>query len=296
MKDSLNVIDNIKLPYFAYGSNLNGKDWNSFISRNNLKSDSIIARPGIFFLPDHELNFSAYSSTRKGGVLDVVEKIGHAVVGKLYDVNDGYEALDKKEGNPNFYHKKSITVLDQNGNSVKAITYVIKKFETEFVKPSGNYLDLVIEGYEQHGIVAKYPWALEQVLQASNGQISNTGVPFVFVYGTLRQGQSRFEKIKSLTDEIIPDQKIPGAIIHLGDYPGLISYSGFVTGEIIYCKNMQNLLEKLDYIEGFSGYDRDSLFTRILLNSGKITCWVYLWNGEISDGNIIPSGDWTDTE
>ena len=49
MKDSLNVIDNITLPYFAYGSNLNGKDWDSFISRNDLKSDSIIVRPGIFF-------------------------------------------------------------------------------------------------------------------------------------------------------------------------------------------------------------------------------------------------------
>ena len=70
--------EKIMEPYFAYGSNLNGKDWDSFISRNNLKSDSIIARPGIFFLPDHELNFSAYSSTRKGGVLDV--EIGRAHV------------------------------------------------------------------------------------------------------------------------------------------------------------------------------------------------------------------------
>ena len=107
--------------YFGYGSNLNQKDlrkWKKEHEWDEKKSfvDSSNTFDGIFFLLDYQLQFPVKSPSRNAGVLDVTPKLGHAVVGKLFEV-ENWDLLDAKEGAPNFYKKIPITVIDENGNS-----------------------------------------------------------------------------------------------------------------------------------------------------------------------------------
>ena len=79
--------------YFAYGSNLNLKDLGKFErkkfpNREKLFEDTTNILDGIFFLPDYQLQFPVKSPSRNAGVLDVTPKLGHAVVGKLFEVEN----------------------------------------------------------------------------------------------------------------------------------------------------------------------------------------------------------------
>ncbi len=279
--------------YFGYGSNLNLEDWKEVTKKYNLKQDTIKAIPGIFFLPDYELEFHTFSSSRKGGVLDVIPKLGHVVVGKLFKVLDNFEALDTKECHPHFYQREEVTILDEKGNQHKAITYrVCPEKVKEFVKPATKYLNIVLKGYEDFEISKKYPWAKRQLLLSAKQKIDSSGVQHVFVYGTLCKGQTREKFISKFSKKIQHNQKIHGSLIDCGDYPGLIQSSKIVYGEIHHTPSISETLESLDRIEGFLGYDIESLFYRILIQSGITTCWTYLFNGKNNLEPIIDSGNW----
>ncbi len=278
--------------YFGYGSNLNVNDWKDYAKRKNLNPGSIKAIPGIFFLPDYELAFDVKSETRNGGVLDVIHKPGYAVAGKLFEVFDDYESLDRKEGHPNFYKRKKITVLDENGRNHKATTYFVCQEKKEFVKPSEEYLEIVLKGYEDFGISKKYPWAKKQLQLASKNKVNSSGVKYVFTYGTLCQGESREKSLLKFSDKKHLNQTINGSLIDLKYYPGLIISNGVVYGELHHTPNISETVKALDEIEGFSEYNDSSLFCRILTQSGGISCWTYLWNGNSDDKPIIESGNW----
>ena len=149
--------------YFAYGSNLNLKDLgeferDKFPNREKSFEDTTNILDGIFFLPDYQLQFTYKSIKREGGVLDVVPKLGHAVAGKLFEVND-WNLLDAKEGAPSVYEKIEITVIDENGKTFDAFTYVVtSKNKVEYVKPNQKYVGIVSDGYEEFGISQKFPW------------------------------------------------------------------------------------------------------------------------------------------
>jgi len=181
--------------YFAYGSNLNLKDLREFEKRNGINAkksfvDSINISDGIFFLPDYQLQFPVYSKGREGGVLDVTPKTGHAVAGKLFEV-ENWDLLDFKEGSPNFYKKISITVIDESGKTFDAFTYVVSsKNKKDFVKPNQNYVKVVSDGYKEFGILDKFPWANENLMFASENKKCKM-IDSVFVYGTLRKQESR---------------------------------------------------------------------------------------------------------
>lgn len=279
--------------YFGYGSNLNVDDWKDYAKRNNLDPDSIKAIPGIFFLPDYELAFDVKSETRNGGVLDVIPKPGHAVAGKLFEVFDKYTVLNRKEGHPKFYKSDVVTVLDEDGGKHKATTYFVCQDRVqEFVKPSEEYLKVVLKGYEDFGISKKYPWAKKQLQLVSENKINSSGVDHVFTYGTLCQGESREKSLLKFSEKKYLNQTIKGSLIDLKDYPGLIISNGVVYGELHHTPNISETVAALDRIEGYSEYNDSSLFCRILTQSGGISCWTYLWNKALGAGPIIKSGNW----
>ena len=283
--------------YFGYGSNLNLEDWEKWCEKIGGSPDSIRALPGIFVLPDYELSFHYYSSSRQGGALDVISKTGHAVAGKMFEVSEeGWKLLDMKEGAPNVYERKSVNTLTENGEKVRAITYVVtpEKIKDSFVSPGKGYAEKVEEGYEKFGISERYPWAKEKLREASKGFVKKSGVDHLFTYGTLREGESRSHILSEFSDKIIRDCRIDGRLIELyRDYPGLIKGDGKVTGEVHRVTNVKETLQTLDSIEGFRGYEEeDSLFNRILVDCNEVTCWTYVWGGKERDGTIIESGDW----
>src|SRR3990172_11142414 len=82
-----------RLLYFAYGSNL---DLRRF--RRRCPAAAVVGRAR---LPDHQLSFTRYSRTSKGGVADIVPEPGAEVWGALYEVDEPcLAALDEYEGVP----------------------------------------------------------------------------------------------------------------------------------------------------------------------------------------------------
>ena len=70
--------------YFAYGSNLDWRDWSKFCARHN--ADPRCMKPiGPALLPDVELVFNYRSVLREGGALNIRPRKGQVVYGVLFD-------------------------------------------------------------------------------------------------------------------------------------------------------------------------------------------------------------------
>ena len=281
--------------YFAYGSNLNLKDLREYEKRNfaNVKKsfvDSINISDGIFFLPDYQLQFPVYSKGREGGVVDVTPNVGHVVAGKLFQVDD-WNLLDMKEGSPNFYKRISITVIDENGKTFDAFTYVVSsKNKTDYVKPNQNYVKIVSEGYKEFGISEKFPWAYENLISASENEECEM-IDSMFVYGTLRKQECR-EKIMNEISHYWKNTSIKAKMYDIGAFPAIVLVEGIVYGEIHKIKKEPNSFHMLDLVEGFTEYGKSSLYHRILINSSQGVCWTYVWNGTTENYKEIQSGNW----
>ena len=287
--------------HFGYGSNLDLDDWKKWCDNHGRKSNEMQVEPGIFFLPDYELDFHYESGRRGGGALDVVERPGHAVAGKLFKVTgDGWKSLDVKEGAPNYYERKQVEVLSENGEQRTAITYVVtqSKAKENHVPPAPGYIEIVERAYDHYGITKSHPWAKEQLVASGKGRVTKSAVDHLFIYGTLREGEERSGILSKFSRKVYKDCKIRGRLIDLpGGYPGLISGDDSVVGEIHHTPDIENTLKDkndgLDMIEGFNGYgEKDPLFRRILTYSNEIPCWTYVYARSPDDGPVIESGDW----
>jgi gamma-glutamylcyclotransferase (GGCT)/AIG2-like uncharacterized protein YtfP len=284
--------------HFGYGSNLDLDDWKKWCDNRGRKSNEMQVEPGIFFLPDYELDFHYKSGSRGGGALDVVERPGHVVAGKLFKVTgDGWASLDAKEGAPNYYRQEKVVVLSENGEQRTAITYVVTqaKDEKKHVPPAPGYIEIVERAYDHYDITKSHPWAKEQLVASGKCKVTKSAVDHLFTYGTLRDGEERSGILSKFSSKVYKDCKIKGSLIDLPDgYPGLISGDGSVVGEIHHTPDIENALKKLDTIEGFNGYGEDgSLFHRVLTYSNNIPCWTYVYARSSDDGPVIESGDWS---
>ena len=284
--------------HFGYGSNLDLNDWKKWCDVRGRKSDEMQVEPGIFFLPDYELDFHYKSGSRGGGALDVVERPGHVVAGKLFKVTgDGWGSLDAKEGAPNYYRQEKVVVLSENGEQRTAITYVVvpDKIKENHVPPAPDYIEIVERAYDHYGITESHSWAKEQLQASGKDKVTKSAVDHLFTYGTLRDGEERSGILSKFSSKVYKDCKIKGSLIDLPDgYPGLISGDGSVVGEIHHTPDIENALKKLDTIEGFNGYGEDgSLFHRVLTYSNNIPCWTYVYARSSDDGPVIESGDWS---
>ena len=59
------------------------------------------------------------------GLPYMIERAGTGVKGELFEINEQeLAAIDRLEGNPTFYERKSITVTDEAGNKIEVYAYV----------------------------------------------------------------------------------------------------------------------------------------------------------------------------
>jgi len=277
------------MKYFAYGSNLNLSDLKKF--RNGQGEsfvNSLKISDQIFFLPDHELAFQAYSNSRDGGILNVKQMKGHVVAGKIYEIPD-LGLLELKEGAPNFYKKINVKVFSEDGSLEDAITYVLnEELVKDFVKPNSKYVDIVLQGYSDFKINSKYPFTKINLINSSLNK-KTLYIDRIFVYGTLRKTQSRQHVMDNLSTKL-SHYTLEAKMYDVGSYPGIVLGGGKAFGEIHTVK--PEAFEKLDTIENFVGYDEDSLFIRVLVNSQQGLFWTYVLNQKTNDLKEIPSGDW----
>lgn len=121
----------------------------------------------------------------------------------------------------------------------------------------------------------------------------------VFVYGTLRRGDSRFQ-MPHFLEVLHPEAYLTDfQMLDLGAFPGIIPGGGEVRGEI----HLYSSLETLDQIEGYrEANPESSLYIRRLVEvqlptSENYEAWTYSFNLKGNripkrDLRVVESGDW----
>ncbi len=282
--------------YFAYGSNLNLRDWHAWCQRNG-HPEGLLKFKTTAYLPDWELTFNYRSTSRNGGVLSLTPRIGQLVAGAVFEVQaQGWAALDAKEGAPYCYQRQAVTALTTDGGSIPVTTYVVRPNRScDFVAPTPEYIATVCEGLKAYELSDT---ALDA---AAAGKWVPQALDALFVYGTLMRGESRFSLLRSAGLECTLLATGRGRLLDLGTYPGMLPPSAdgqYVQGEFIRVRQIGRALRELDRVEGFLGFDRPgSLFRRSLMDvdagDGHIRlAWCYQLEDESWGGQPIPSGDW----
>ena len=131
--------------YFAYGSNLNRKQ----MAERCPESKPMFTAT----LPNYKLIFVGWARQWRGGVATIKFERGAKVLGGIYEVTErDLRRLDSYEGYPGNYSRLNVTVFDEDGNSVEAVTY-IKVGQLDETQPSKEYSTVIQQGYRDWGII-----------------------------------------------------------------------------------------------------------------------------------------------
>ena len=143
--------------HFAYGSNLSSR-----FLRGHCPSAKFIMRAT---LPNFRVEFRFYSKSRKGGISSVIPYPGKLTRGVIYDVSEeDMQRLDELESVPQgLYIRERVLVLGDNGEYYKADLYRVVNPEGPFI-PAVSYVELMVEGAEEHGLDPGYVENLRSLL------------------------------------------------------------------------------------------------------------------------------------
>ena len=125
--------------YFAYASNLNKKQ---------MRGRAPESKPMfVATLPNYKLVFAGWSRRWRGGIAAILLSRDDKVLGAIYEVSErDLRRLDSYEDCPRSYSRINVTVFDEDGNAVRAVTY-IKAGRVEETQPSKEYLAVIQQGY-----------------------------------------------------------------------------------------------------------------------------------------------------
>lgn len=112
----------------------------------------------------------------------------------------------------------------------------------------------------------------------------------LFVYGTLRAGQSNAKMLDGL-GHYSGAAAMRGTLYRIAAYPGLVDGDAEVRGELFELAAPERSLAVLDAFEGedYGRVEREA----IRPDGSRIRAWVYLYRGETGGKAVIVSGDWT---
>ena len=121
---------------------------------------------------------------------------------------------------------------------------------------------------------------------------------YLFVYGTLRRGESSDLSRNHLQVDYIGEDKINGELFNLGWYAGVRDATDdeiksfdpeghVVVGDVFRIRD-QGIVPHLDAYEGYP-----TLYNRVRVKTERDrTVWVYTYNPATAPDRLIPSGDW----
>ena len=280
-----------KFPIIAFGSNTNLDDLNRYALSHGYPA-GCVRFSRLVDAPDHKLAFTKYSLGRRGGVLDLLYSIGHVTTVALFYANEtGLELLRKKEGVPQHYVEKEISVIDAGGVEIRASTYVVASEKREqFVRPSEDYLGICKEGFEQLGICTNE-------LEAASENKKIEPLSGLFSYGSLMRDEPRFPVVSKYGLSCALTAFCFGSLTTNGKYPALnLDGEGFSRGDYFVSRDMASLLAITDQIEGFRGFgSKQNLFRRTCVpvdvgGLGQRFAWVYVKNEEFN--TKLLKNDW----
>jgi len=124
----------------------------------------------------------------------------------------------------------------------------------------------------------------------------------IFVYGSLRSGfhHPAYEYI-SRYFSLVGNAKVKGSLYDMGEYPAAVSSNGsnFIVGELYAIKQADEFgwaIAQLDDYEGIHTEQGEiALYKRaqttVYINDTETLAWIYWFNGDVSGGTCIESGD-----
>ena len=182
-----------------------------------LRSDA--SMPPYFDFHDMALRFNYLSARRPGGVLNVVPATGSVTSGYLLSLTpDALAFVDRKEGHPDVYERRPVTVIAPGGALVPAMTYIVREELTEdFVKPSEHYLHICAEGRRSVGIETRSLFTASQNAPAHH-------LNSLFVYGTLQRGERLFSAASSYAVRCALLAQTRGELRSGGFFPALVPH------------------------------------------------------------------------
>jgi gamma-glutamylcyclotransferase (GGCT)/AIG2-like uncharacterized protein YtfP len=111
----------------------------------------------------------------------------------------------------------------------------------------------------------------------------------LFVYGTLRRGESNHHHVASLVDQVLPDCYVFGELYDLGPYTALLTPgTQRIRGELLVSNSLDELLRITDQIEG-DEYERVSVDVHQDAVPAQLA-WVYRYAKDASQLNRIAAG------
>ncbi len=103
--------------YFAYASNLDKKQMRERVPESK---PMFVAT-----LPNYKLVFAGWTRQWRGGSATIVLSRGDKILGAIYEVSEkDLRRLDSYEDCPRSYNRINVTVFDEDGNAVRAVTYI----------------------------------------------------------------------------------------------------------------------------------------------------------------------------
>lgn len=126
--------------YAAYGSNLNKSqmDW-------RCPGSEVV---GVAVIKDYRLMFKG---SKTGAYLTIEKEKGCEVPVALWKVTEDHiKRLDRYEGFPDFYYKKTFLVDGSDGKRHRVFAYVMHE-DRELATPSKHYMDVCRQGYADFG-------------------------------------------------------------------------------------------------------------------------------------------------
>lgn len=127
--------------YIAYGSNLHKEQMSYRCPGAKIVCTGIIK--------NYKL---VYRGSKTGAYATIIPKKGDHVPVAVWEINSFHErSLDRYEGFPTFYYKKTLMVNADNGKRFKAMAYIM--FDgAKPGRPSDYYLDVCSQGYLDCGL------------------------------------------------------------------------------------------------------------------------------------------------
>jgi gamma-glutamylcyclotransferase len=143
--------------HFAYGSNLSSK----FLRRHCPNAEFVMRAT----LPNFRVEFRFYSESRNGGISSIVPYPSKLTRGVIYEVSEeDMQRLDELESVPEMlYVRERVLVLGEDKEYHKADLYRVVNPEGPFT-PARSYIELMVEGAEEHGLDPEYIEHLRSLL------------------------------------------------------------------------------------------------------------------------------------
>jgi len=269
--------------YFAYGSNL---DRDQMLGR--CPRATVVGRAT---LPGFRLMFAGHSPSRGGAVATVARDADGQVQGVLYVLTEADLAeLDRCEGVPFTYDRVLKIVVDDRGRRRRAQVYRLAPDLAEPALPGPRYFGLIARAYARLGF-DRGPLT-HAVDRAATGAAAALDRPDatnrVFVYGTLRAGESNHRVLQGAQLLDFTRSAPHFRLVNLGGFPAMVADGTTeIVGELYAVDSA--ILARLDRLEGHPDFYRR---TDIPLEGGAHAQAYLLRAAQVRGKPTIASGDW----